>query len=138
MNRKSVLISLVIVLIAEFVLLIGCSNKPGSTPTSSIPWENVKVYTDPNSLITLPVDQSFSIVVSHPMIPEVSYWESSDPSAFSLLDSKSLQPPSTYGLYTLAYLLKAVKVGKFQILFGTRDKLKQIHYVKSFNVEVNP
>lgn len=139
MKKYLVVISLAFVLIAELAFFNGCSNNPGATALpSSIPWQNVKVYTDPNSLITTQVNQSFSIVVSFPFIPVGYYWESTDPSAFSLLESKNLQPPSTTGIIPVAYLFKALKVGKFQILFATRDKSNQINEIATFNIEVNP
>lgn len=125
-------------LITEIVLLNGCSNNPKTTaPATTVPWQNVKVYTDPNSLITTQVNQSFSMVVSFPFIPVQYYWKSSDPSAFSLLESKNLQPPPTSGIIPVAYLFKALKEGKFQILFATRDKINQINEIATFNIEVN-
>ena len=131
------LIAFAVVLIAELTSLIGCTNKPNPVPTiTSTPWENVVANSDPNIAIKILVDQSFSLVVSFPMIPEVEFWESSDPDAFILLESKEYQPPSTSGIYKRAYLFKALKLDKFQIRFGTRDKLQQIHNTTTFDIEV--
>ena len=137
MYKKHILILLPIVLITEIAALIGCTNKPGPIPTiNSTPWENVVVSSDPNVAMQTLVDQPFSLVISFPMIPEVNFWESSVPDAFTLLESKEYQPPSKSGTYKMAYLFKALKVGKYQIRFGTRDKLNQIHNTTTFNIEV--
>jgi len=120
MNRS--LIAFAIVLIAELAALIGCTNKPSPSPTiNSTPWENVKVYSDPNVLISVPIDESFSIVVSYPFTLGINFWESSDPEAFEKIDIKDLQPISPSGS-KIAYLFKSLKVGKYQIRFGVRSK----------------
>lgn len=129
------------VLIAELTLLNGCSNKPGSTPIPTsilIPWHDVTVYTNPNSQIITQVNKDFSIVVTFQLIPYELNWQSSDSSAFSLLDSVSTQKPSTSGVAPIAYLFEALKIGKFQIVFSTIDKLNHINQSATFNIEVNP
>jgi predicted secreted protein len=140
------LISILIVCVAMFVALVGCSPAPTSTPTLTTtttvmqnpgPWPGVSVYRDSNSPIEVRINESFSIVL--PPAPLFGWgWQNQDSSAFSLVETKMVSGSSndtnTFG--PNAFLFKALKAGTFQIVLYVPSKPPQ--QSESFNIVVNP
>jgi hypothetical protein len=143
---KIKLLSILIVCMATFVVIAGCSTPPAATPTTTStpsvvqttdPWPGVPVYRDSRSPIVTRVNETFSIVL--PPAPLFGWgWQNSDLSAFSLLETKTVpgpgNEPDPFG--PDAFLFKALKVGTFQITLYVPSKPPQ--HLESFNVVVNP
>ena len=143
---KIKLLSILIVCMAVFIVIVGCSITPTSTPTPTAtpttvqnpgPWPGVPVYRDSNSPIMTRVNETFSIVL--PPAPLFGWgWQNKDLSAFSLLETKTVpgsgNEPNPYG--PNAFLFKALETGTFQITLYVASKPPQ--QLESFNIVVNP
>jgi hypothetical protein len=143
---KFKLLSILIVILATFVAIEGCSITPSSTPTptatptgvqNSDPWLGVSVYRDSNSPIMTRVNETFSIVL--PPAPLFGWgWQNQDLSAFSLLETKTVpgldNEPDPFG--PDAFLFKALKIGTFRITLYVPSKPPQ--QLESFDIVVNP
>jgi hypothetical protein len=143
---KIKLLSILIVCMATFVVIVGCSITPTSTPTPTAtptavqnpdPWPGVSVYRDSNSPIMTRVNETFSIVL--PPTPLFGWgWQNKDLSAFSLLETKTVpgsgNEPNPFG--PNAFLFKALKIGTFQITLYVPSKPPQ--HLESFDIVVNP
>jgi hypothetical protein len=140
------LLSILIVCIAAFVIVAGCSITLTSAPTATAtpttlqnpgPWPGVSVYRDSNGPILTRVNETFSIVL--PPAPLFGWgWQNNDLSAFSLLETKTVpgpgNEPNSFG--PNAFLFKALKTGTFQIVLYVPSKPPQ--HLESFDIIVNP
>ncbi len=140
------MVSIVIICVATFVVIAGCSITPITPPTTTTtstmvpnpgPWPGVPVYSDSNSPIITRVNETFSIVL--PPAPLFGWgWQNNDLSAFSLLDTKTVpgsgNEPNPFG--PNAFLFKALKTGTFQIILYVASKPPQ--QLESFDIIVNP
>jgi hypothetical protein len=129
-----------------FVVVVGCSIKPTSTPTptttpilvpTSAPWPGVSVYRDSNTPIVTRVNETFSILL--PPAPLFGWgWQNQDLNSFSLLEIKTVpgsgNEPNPFG--PNAFLFKALTAGTFQITLYVPSKPPQ--QLESFEVAVNP
>jgi hypothetical protein len=143
---KIKLLSILLVCMVVLFVFAGCSTTPASTTTtnatptavqSPAPWPGVPVYTDSNSPITTRVDETFSIVL--PPAPLFGWgWQNEDLSAFSLLETKTVPGSNneTNPFGPNAFLFKALKTGKFQIILYVPSKPPQ--QLESFDIVVNP
>jgi hypothetical protein len=143
---KMKLLSILLVCMATFVAIAGCSATPTSTPTTTAtptgvqnpgPWPGVSVYRDSNSPIMTQVNRTFSIVL--PPAPLFGWgWQNEDLIAFSLLETKTVpgsgNEANPYG--PDAFLFKALKTGTFQIKLYVPSKPPQ--QLESFDIVVNP
>jgi predicted secreted protein len=143
---KIKLLSILIVCMATFVVIVGCSITPTSTPTpiatptavqNPDPWPGVSVYRDSNSPIMTRVNETFAIIL--PPTPLFGWgWQNNDLSAFSLLETKTVpgsgNEANPFG--PNAFLFKALKIGTFQITLYVPSKPPQ--QLESFDIVVNP
>jgi len=143
---KIKLLSILIVCMATFVVIVGCSITPTSTPTpiatptavqNPDPWPGVSVYRDSNSPIMTRVNETFAIIL--PPTPLFGWgWQNNDLSAFSLLETKTVpgsgNEANPFG--PNAFLFKALKIGTFQITLYVTSKPTQ--QLESFDIVVNP
>jgi hypothetical protein len=143
---KIKLLSILLVCMATFVAIAGCSTTPTSPSTATAtptavqnpePWPGVSVYSDSNSPIKTRVNEIFSIVL--PPAPLFGWgWQNQDLSAFSLLETKTVpgsgNETNPYG--PDAFLFKALKTGTFQIILYVPSKPPQ--QLESFDIVVDP
>ena len=143
---KIKLLSILIVCMATFVVIVGCSITPTSTPTpiatptavqNPDPWPGVSVYRDSNSPIMTRVNETFAIIL--PPTPLFGWgWQNNDLSALSLLETKTVpgsgNEANPFG--PNAFLFKALKIGTFQITLYVPSKPPQ--QLESFDIVVNP
>jgi hypothetical protein len=143
---KIKILPILLIFMATFVAIGGCSVTSTSTSTTtatptaaqnSDPWPGVPVYRDSNSPIKARVNETFSIVL--PPAPLFGWgWQNEDLSAFSLLETKTVpgsdNEPNPFG--PNAFLFKALKAGKFQVILYVPSKPPQ--HLESFDIVVNP
>jgi hypothetical protein len=143
---KIKLFSILIVCMAMFAIIVGCSTTSTSTSTPAAtstaaqnpdPWPGVSVYTNSKIPITTRLNQTFSIML--PPAPLFGWaWQNKDLSAYSLLETKTVpgsgNEPDPYG--PDAFLFKALATGTFQITLYVPSKPPQ--QLVSFDIVVNP
>ena len=143
---KVKILSILIISIATFVVIVGCSVTSYSATTPSAtwtaaqdpgPWPGVSVYRDSNSLINTRINGTFSIILQP--APLFGWgWQNNDSSAFSLMETKTIpgtgDEPNPFG--PNAFLFKAIKTGTFQIILYVPSKPPQ--QLESFDIVVNP
>ena len=139
-------LSILIVCVAVFVTIPGCSITPTSTPTPTAtpttvqnpgPWPGVPVYKDAKGPIVTRVNATFSIVLAP--APLFGWgWQNEDLSAFSLLETKTVlvSGNETNSFGPNAFLFKALEIGTFQITLYVPSKPPQ--QLESFGIVVNP